>query len=140
MDWRLVDRYGRQYILLMNLVLIIAGALLTINESLLGKIIGLGMTTFGFFGGHSIASGWVSQRAVNNKAQASSLYLFLYYAGSSVGGTLGGVFWTYIGWSGVVSMVIAFSILGIILAAVLLKITGIRQQPIKKTKHLQIDK
>lgn len=137
---RLVDRYGRQYILLMNLVLIIAGALLTINESLLGKIIGLGMTTFGFFGGHSIASGWVSLRAVNNKAQASSLYLFLYYAGSSVGGTLGGVFWTYLGWSGVVSMVIAFSMLGIILAAVLLNITRIRQEPIKKTKHLQIDK
>ncbi|MGL4119233.1 MFS transporter, partial [Escherichia coli] len=33
--------------------------------------------------------------------QASSLYLFSYYLGSSIAGTLGGVFWHNYGWNGV---------------------------------------
>jgi YNFM family putative membrane transporter len=33
---------------------------------------------------------------------ASSLYLFGYYAGSSVGGTVGGVVFDHAGWTGVV--------------------------------------
>ena len=55
---------------------------------------GIVAVTFGFFGGHSIASSWVGSRAVTAKAQASALYLFCYYLGSSAIGTLGGVFWT----------------------------------------------
>ncbi len=35
------------------------------------------------------------------KAEASSLYLFSYYLGSSIAGTLGGVFWHNYGWNGV---------------------------------------
>ncbi len=35
------------------------------------------------------------------KGQASSLYLFSYYAGSSVAGTAGGVFWHQWGWNGI---------------------------------------
>ena len=63
---------------------------------------GLIVFTFGFFGSHSIASGWVSRLAENDKAQASSLYLFAYYIGSSIGGTIGGIFWSSFGWIGVV--------------------------------------
>jgi len=135
---RLVDRYGRHYILIANLFLIIIGALLTLHVGfLVWKIMGLALTTFGFFGGHSIASGWVSQRAAANKAQASSLYLFLYYTGSSVGGTLGGVLWSHLGWSGIVIMVIAFTFIGIVLAVALLKITGVTK-PAAKSKQLHI--
>lgn len=47
-----------------------------------------------------------------NKAQASS-YLLMYYAGSSVGGTLAGVFWGQIGWAGVVIVVNGFMVIGI---------------------------
>ncbi len=32
---------------------------------------------------------------------ASSLYLFSYYLGSSIAGTVGGVFWHNYGWNGV---------------------------------------
>ncbi len=35
----------------------------------------MAVLTFGFFGAHSIASGWVGQRALTARAQASALYL-----------------------------------------------------------------
>jgi YNFM family putative membrane transporter len=59
------------------------------------------MFTFGFFGAHSVASSWIGRRAIKAKGQASSLYLFCYYAGSSIAGTAGGFFWHYAGWNGI---------------------------------------
>jgi MFS transporter, YNFM family, putative membrane transport protein len=72
--------------------------------------------TFGFFGGHSTASSWVGRLATHDRAQASSLYLFFYYVGSSIGGTAAGTFWTAFGWVGVVGMVICFLVLALILS------------------------
>lgn len=118
---KLADRHGRQIILLLNLSLASCGVLLTLDPHLLSKIFGLGLFTFGFFGGHSIASSWVGQRALRNKAQASSLYLFLYYMGSSMGGTAGGMFWTSFGWGGLVTMIMGFLLLAFILLAYLSK-------------------
>ncbi len=62
-----------------------------------------GMLLFsaGFFAAHSVASSWIGPRAKRAKGQASSLYLFSYYLGSSIAGTLGGVFWHNYGWNGV---------------------------------------
>jgi YNFM family putative membrane transporter len=54
-----------------------------------------------FFAAHSVASSWIGPRARRAKGQASSLYLFSYYLGSSIAGTLGGVFWHNYGWNGV---------------------------------------
>ncbi|MCY1537115.1 Inner membrane transport protein YnfM [compost metagenome] len=48
-----------------------------------------------------MASSWIGRRAQRAKGQASALYLFCYYVGSSVAGTLGGVFWHHYGWEGV---------------------------------------
>ncbi len=42
---------------------------------------------------------WPTRRRA--RGQASSLYLFSYYLGSSLAGTLGGVFWHHYGWNGV---------------------------------------
>ncbi len=39
------------------------------------------------------------------RRRRSALYLFCYYIGSSAVGTLGGVFWTRWGWSGVAGLV-----------------------------------
>jgi YNFM family putative membrane transporter len=62
---------------------------------------GMAIFTFGFFGAHSVASSWIGRRAQRAKGQASSLYLFSYYVGSSLAGTLGGLFWHLYGWEGV---------------------------------------
>ena len=115
----LSDRYGRQRILQVGIVLMLVGVLITLNVSLIIKIIGITVFTFGFFGSHSITSGWVSQRAKHDKAQASSLYLFFYYFGSSIGGTAGGIFWSVFGWGGVVGLITSFLIFAIILSFLL---------------------
>jgi YNFM family putative membrane transporter len=45
-----------------------------------------------------VASGLLGQRAQQAKAQASALYLFAYYLGSSVLGYAAGHIWQQAGW------------------------------------------
>ena len=103
---RLSDKMGRRKVLWIGLVIMAFGAIITLFELLWIKIIGIAIFTFGFFGAHSIASSWVGRRALTEKAQASSLYLFFYYFGSSVAGTAGGFFWSHFGWHGVIGFII----------------------------------
>ncbi|ERI91007.1 transporter, major facilitator family protein [Clostridiales bacterium oral taxon 876 str. F0540] len=109
------DKHGKYKLLLSALIIMFAGAAITLSASLIMKIAGIALLTFGFFGGHSIASSWVGLLASHDKAQASSLYLFFYYIGSSIGGTAGGTFWSSFGWCGVVAMIICFIILALLL-------------------------
>ncbi|SDG76784.1 MFS transporter [Pseudomonas abietaniphila] len=97
----LADRLGRRNVLWAVIVLMLVGLALTLFTPLAVVVIGVLMFTFGFFGAHSVASSWIGRRAIKAKGQASSLYLFSYYAGSSVAGTGGGVFWHYAGWNGI---------------------------------------
>ncbi|MNL53400.1 Inner membrane transport protein YnfM [compost metagenome] len=60
--------------------------------------------TFGFFAAHAVASGWVGQMARGYKALGASLYLLVYYVGSSVLGAWGGHFWAANQWPGVAAM------------------------------------
>jgi len=64
-------------------------------------VLGLAISTMGFFAAHGIASAWVTRRARIGKAQASALYLVAYYLGASILGTLGGYAWTAWSWPGV---------------------------------------
>jgi YNFM family putative membrane transporter len=81
------------------------GAILTLPDSIICIVAGIALFTCGFFGIHSIASGWVSRRATTYRAQATSIYLFSYYLGSSISGTLGGFFWITYGWPGISLMI-----------------------------------
>jgi YNFM family putative membrane transporter len=47
------------------------------------------------------------------RAQASALYLFCYYLGSSAVGTIGGLFWSASGWPSVVGLVSALLVLAL---------------------------
>ncbi|MBL3643587.1 MFS transporter [Peribacillus frigoritolerans] len=112
---KLADQYGRRGVLLIGIAIMLMGALLTLLDPLLLKIMGLALFTFGFFGAHSIASSWVGSLAdKSEKAQASALYLLFYYAGSSIVGASGGLFLMKFGWGGVIS---AVSILILLAAA-----------------------
>ncbi|MGZ4135381.1 MAG: MFS transporter [Tumebacillaceae bacterium] len=113
---RLADQYGRRKVLWIGIAIMLSGGLLTLTTLLWLKIFGIAVFTFGFFGAHSIASSWVGRRAVHDRAQASSLYLFFYYVGSSIGGTAGGSFWSHFGWGGVISMIAAFLLLAFVLS------------------------
>lgn len=97
----LADRLGRRKVFWASIVVMAAGLLMTLASPLAMIIVGMLVFTFGFFGAHSVASSWIGRRALKAKGQASSLYLFSYYAGSSVAGTAGGVFWHMAGWNGI---------------------------------------
>jgi YNFM family putative membrane transporter len=104
---RAADRVGRRKVLRLGVGIMAGGAVITLLPALLTKVIGVAVFTFGFFAGHAVASGWVARRAVESRAQASALYLLLYYLGASVGGAAGGLFWGAAGWPGVVGMILA---------------------------------
>ncbi|MBL0403328.1 MFS transporter [Microvirga aerilata] len=101
----LAGQLGRRRVLWAMIAIMLAGVALTLFSHLALILAGIVAVTFGFFGAHSIASSWVGNRALGAKAQASALYLFCYYLGSSAIGTLGGVFWTKGGWPGVAGLV-----------------------------------
>lgn len=95
---RLADRAGRRVVLAAGVAVAIAGVALTLPSSLALVVVGLVVLTAGFFAAHSVASGWVGGLAPAAPAQASALYLCLYYVGSSVAGSAGGIFYARGGW------------------------------------------
>lgn len=115
----LAGRLGRRRVLWLMIAIMVAGVGLTLLQSLTAILAGMVAITFGFFGAHSIASSWVGGRAIGAKAQASALYLFCYYLGSSLVGTLGGLFWTTWGWWGVAILVSALLAVSLALAFLL---------------------
>ena len=96
----LADKLGRRKVLWAVIGLMLGGLVLTLLDVLPVILLGMLLFTFGFFGAHSVSSSWIGRRAKQAKGQASSLYLFCYYLGSSAAGTLGGVFWQAGGWDG----------------------------------------
>ncbi|WP_328470962.1 MFS transporter [Actinoplanes sp. NBC_00393] len=108
---RLADRYGRRAVMPFGCLLTAAGLLLTLPDHLPVVVFGLAVMTAGFFCVHGVASGWVPVRAHAGgvpPGQAASLYLFAYYAGSSVFGSLAGTAWSAGGWPGVVLLASIF--------------------------------
>lgn len=97
----MTSRYGRGPVMLFSTAVMLCGLLLTLFTSLWLIFAGMLLFSAGFFAAHSVASSWIGPRARRAKGQASSLYLFSYYLGSSIAGTLGGVFWHSYGWNGV---------------------------------------
>jgi YNFM family putative membrane transporter len=101
----LCGRFGRRTVILPAVALMPLGALATLSTNLWVTIFGVALVTVGFFGGHSIASSWIGLRAETARAQASALYLFFYYAGSSLAGWCGGWALAAGGWPGVAAFV-----------------------------------
>lgn len=111
---RLADRHGRAPVLVVALLIMFTGLLLMLPASLAFIVVGIALVTIGFFAGHSVASGWVGPLAGTGKGQAAGLYLLAYYLGSSVVGSLGGLFWEHYGWPGVAAMVGTLVAVGVI--------------------------
>jgi YNFM family putative membrane transporter len=117
----LIHRFGRPFMIRLTLSTMLAGALITLFESLPMIVVGIGVFTCGFFCAHAIASSWVGRRARTAKAQASSLYLFSYYLGSSISGTVGGICWQHFGWNGVATMIVLLTLAAFGVATLLLR-------------------
>jgi YNFM family putative membrane transporter len=113
---RLTDRRSRRSVLLLGMAIMAAGALLTLSDVLPLVLAGASAMVFGFFGGHSVTSGWVSSWATRQRAQSSALYLFGYHVGSSVAGFVGGLFYAVYGWPGEVGTVLVLLAVGLLVA------------------------
>lgn len=97
---RYIQTFGRGRVLLGTAVIMLVGALLLLPSSLWTSVIGLLGFTAAFFALHSGASGWVGQVATRDRAEASSMYLFFYYVGSSLVGAATGWLYMHVGWGG----------------------------------------
>lgn len=112
----LADRIGRRNVLWIMLLCMLLGILITLPDSIWLIYLGTAILSFGFFGGHSIASSWLGFRATRDKALATALYLSIYYLGSSALGTVTGFMWSTGQWSGVVSLLSALLAAGLLIA------------------------
>lgn len=99
---RFTRRFGQPICMAIGSSLLMVGSLVTLFDSLMVKILGLLINSFGFFFAHSAASGYVSQTARYAKASASALYLLAYYLGASTGGLYLNLFWVWDHWTGVI--------------------------------------
>ncbi|ACI50560.1 major facilitator superfamily MFS_1 [Gluconacetobacter diazotrophicus PA1 5] len=97
----LSDRMGRGRVMTAGIAIMAAGILLTLAGALPAIVAGIVLLTVGFFTTHAVASGWVGRLALADRGHATSLYLLAYYLGSSIAGSVGGWWWSGLGWNGV---------------------------------------
>ena len=104
---RLAERFSRRAVIPVGCLAAGAGVLITLPGSLAAVVLGLAVMTAGFFAVHGVASGWVPVRAHAGgvpAGQAASLYLFAYYLGSSVFGSVSGRAWALGAWPAVAAL------------------------------------
>lgn len=121
----LASRLGRYPVLLGSIAVTSFGSLLMLVPVATVVLVGLVLFTAGFFGAHAVASGWVPAAAApESRAQASSLYYFGYYAGSSLFGWALGLVFGRVGWIWFVLLVV-----GMCAAAAVIAVAGLRSSP-----------
>ena len=104
----LIPRYGHGPIMLAGALSMLTGALLVAVPSLWVEVAGLLLFTGSFFAMHSTASGWVGLTAERDRAEASSMYVFCYYMGSSILGAATGQAFEALTWGGFIAVLVAF--------------------------------
>ncbi|MFB7842063.1 MFS transporter [Microbacterium sp. NPDC056052] len=118
----LASRAGRYPVLLGSVAVMACGAALMLAPLTIIVLVGLLLFTAGFFGAHAVASGWTPVAApAESRAQASSLYYFAYYAGSSLFGWALGIAFGAWGWAWFAGIVIGMCVLAALAAAVALR-------------------
>ena len=135
----LAGRKARRRIFWIPVAMLILGVALTAAEPLALVILGIAVVTVGFFGAHSIASAWVGRRALDNRGQAAALYLFFYYLGSSILGSVGGIAWTQAGWNGVAAFCAVLVLVALVCAVMLRAIPPLPQNEVPQPKPLGTD-
>lgn len=126
---RLIDRIGRRALLWIMIAVCGAGLAITIADHLAAIIAGVAIFTFGYFGAHTTASGWVGRRSCERRAVATALYLCSYYLGASLVGTLSGLAWEHAAWTGVTAALTLCAALALLCAWQLRRLPPLGQTP-----------
>lgn len=108
---RLADRTPRKFLLVTAATLLAAGATLTLARPLALVVSGLALLTGGFFAAHGVASGWTGVAARGHRGTAAARYTFWYYAGTTLGGPVGGTAFGHGQWTGTATVVIVLALL-----------------------------
>lgn len=116
---KVADRLGRRRVLWLFVSAMLVALTLMALHPLWLIFAGVALFTFCFFGAHSVASSWVGRRALTDRAQASSLYLLAYYAGSSIVGSASGFAWESHGWPGITTVLAVLLGLALLMALAL---------------------
>lgn len=119
----IINKYGHSKTFVVSAVLYALGIVMTLGP-LPVLLAGMFIFTAGFFAAHSTASGWVGQAAATNRAEASSMYLLCYYAGSSAVGAASGLVFEATSWTGFIAFISCFTVAVIFIGAWLLKSTS----------------
>ncbi|MGN8027679.1 MFS transporter [Microbacterium sp. 22242] len=118
----LASRTGRFRVLLGSTGVMALGAAVMLVPAAVVVLLGLLLFTAGFFAAHAIASGWTPVAApAGSRAQASSLYYFAYYAGSSLFGWALGLVFAQAGWGWFLGVVIAMCAVAAVAAGTALR-------------------
>ena len=125
----IINKYGHSKTFVVSAVLYALGIVMTLGP-LPVLLAGMFIFTAGFFAAHSTASGWVGQAAATNRAEASSMYLLCYYAGSSAVGAASGLVFEATSWTGFIAFISCFTVTVILLGAWLLKSTSRVKEPV----------
>ena len=125
----IINRFGHGQTFIASTGLYALGVVMTLGP-LPMLLAGMFIFTAGFFAAHSTASGWVGQAAATNRAEASSMYLFCYYAGSSVVGALSGLVFEAASWTGFIAYISCFTAAVILIGIWLLKSTSRIKEPV----------
>jgi YNFM family putative membrane transporter len=117
---RLATKFPRKRITLAGMAIALAGAGITLIDSLTVIIIGMALLTGGFFLGHTGASAAASAaRPGVDSTRSAAIYLTVYYLGTSLGAWLSAVLFVGFAWPGVVAMCAAS-----LIAVLVLTLTG----------------
>ncbi len=98
---RQAARHGYRAVAPIAALCLLASVLLTAAQPLVLILLGLAGVSGSFFGVHGVAAPWVAARAsrgVGATGQATSGYLFFFYAGSAIFGALAPAAWAVGGW------------------------------------------
>lgn len=95
------NKIGRKPVILYGLITAFAGICLTLIPNTIFVILGLFLLCTGLFITQPSASALVGENAKSAKGSATSLYLFSYYLGGSLGAFFPGYLWNLYGWIGI---------------------------------------
>ncbi|MBM7713420.1 MFS transporter [Siminovitchia sp. FSL H7-0308] len=96
------DKIGRRWTMANGHIIAVIGILLTLFGTLPTIIIGASLLAFGNFASQSATTAFVTDIATTSRGAATSLYLFFFYLGGSLGSWIPGIIWDEFAWNGVV--------------------------------------
>lgn len=107
----LIDRVGHRRMFLVSVLIVAAGALMTLAQALQMVIAGLAVLSTGVFMSQSAAASHVARAATHARSAATGLYTSFYYLGGSAGALLLGVAWNWGRWPACIAVVLLVQVL-----------------------------